>query len=421
MLKLPGLVRLEKLVQVKGKFLNVIIRKLNAFFHPVTDNVGHLIGEQGQPGQIGIGVLDFAGGVPVTLLFLLIGIRPVVDGTLREFVVRQRLKRCAGKVQRPLAADMVKGGVGFIGVHTFVGFIHNQDIPCDPLLVADFRQLIEVSAKVDGTLQILQADKFNAALCVLVELLYVFLTAVNKLPVLDAVHIADKDIAGLGAEKGFIILIPGVGDGRAVRDNENILCAQLHAQIIGGQGFAKAGLCVPEELSMLTAFEIIRRPLHSLRLLITELIGNHRIGVILRYYAVILGKVDEIFFGGVWLNLKPFRPVLAGNAQLLQIGVKVLIRKGAVGLRHIGGTHCPPGLVRHAYRMSLFIDTGLHIPLGKADLCPAVMGRYAWSGIGIALGDDLGGCIDPNRCHYAISFTCVSMNSISFSSKPYLR
>ena len=45
--KLPGLVRLEKFVQVKGEFFDIIIRKLYASFHSVTDNVRHLIGEEG--------------------------------------------------------------------------------------------------------------------------------------------------------------------------------------------------------------------------------------------------------------------------------------------------------------------------------------------------------------------------------------
>ena len=67
--KLPGLVRLEKFVQVKGEFFNIIIRKLDTFSHSVADNVGHLIGKKGQSGQLGIGVLDLAGSIPVALLF----------------------------------------------------------------------------------------------------------------------------------------------------------------------------------------------------------------------------------------------------------------------------------------------------------------------------------------------------------------
>ena len=387
--KLPGLVRFEKLVQIKGEFFNIIIRKLDTFSHSVTDNVGHLIGKEGQSGQLGIGVLDLAGGIPVALLFLLIGICPVVDGALRELVVRQRLKRRTGKMQRPLAADMVKGSVGLIGIDALVRLIYDEDIPCQPFLRAEFRQLIKASAEVDGALQILQADKFNTALCVLIELCDVFLSAVNKLSVLDPVHAADKEIAGLRAEKGLIILIPGICDRRTVRHDEDIPYTELHAQVIGGEGFAKARLGIPQEFSILTTAEIIRRSLHSLLLLIAELVRNHCIGIILRYHTVILREVDKITAGGIRLDPEPLRPGLAGNTELLQVGVEVLIRKGSVRLCHIGGTHCPPGLVRDSHRVGLLLNAGFHIPLGKADLRPAVMRRDARSGIGIALRNDL--------------------------------
>ena len=292
-------------------------------------------------------------------------------------------------MQRPLAANMVKGGVGLIGIDSLVGFIHNKDIPCQPFLCAEFRQLIKASAEVDGALQILQADKFNAALCILIELCYVFLTAVNILPVLNPVHIADKEIAGLRTEKGLIILIPRIGDGGSVRHDENIPCAELHAQVIGGEGFAKARLGIPQEFSILTTAEIIRRSLHSLRLFITEPVRNHCIGIILRHHTVILREVDKITAGGIRLDPEPLRPGLAGNTELLQVGVEVLIRKGSVRLCHIGGTHCPPGLVRDSHRVGLLLNAGFNIPLGKADLRPAVMYRYSGSGIGIALRNDL--------------------------------
>ena len=232
--KFSRLVGLEKLVQVKSEFFDIIICKLYALSYFVANNVGHLIGEKGQPRQIGIRILHFAGNIPVALLSLLVGIRPIVDGTLREFVICQRLKRCAGKMQRPLAADMVESGIRLISIHALMGFIYNKDIPRYPLLRTDFRQLIVLPAEIYGPFQILQADKFNASPGILIQLCNVFLPVADKLPVLDSIHIANKDIAGLGAKKCLIILIPGIGNGRAVRHDENILCAELHAQIIGG-------------------------------------------------------------------------------------------------------------------------------------------------------------------------------------------
>ena len=104
---------------------------------------------------------------------------------------------------------------------------------------------------------------------------------------------------------------------------------------------------------------------------------------------MILREVDKITAGGIRLDPEPLRPGLAGNTELLQVSVEVLIRKCPVRLCHIGGTHCPPGLVRDTHRVGLLVDTGLHIPLGKADFRPVVMYRYSGSGIGIALRNDL--------------------------------
>ena len=136
-------------------------------------------------------------------------------------------------MQRPLAADVVKRSVGPISIDPLVCLIYNKDIPRQPFLCADFRQFFVTSAEVNGVLQILQTDEFNAALCISIELCSVFLSAVNKLPVLDSIHVTDKEIAGLRAEKGHIILIPGICNRRTVRHDEDIPCAELHAQVIG--------------------------------------------------------------------------------------------------------------------------------------------------------------------------------------------
>ena len=58
-------------------------------------------------------------------------------------------------MQRPLTADVIKGGVCLISIDSLVGFIYDKDIPCQPFLCAELRQLIEASAKIDGALQIL--------------------------------------------------------------------------------------------------------------------------------------------------------------------------------------------------------------------------------------------------------------------------
>ncbi len=42
---------------------------------------------------------------------------------------------------------------------------------------------------------------------------------------------------------------PSVRDGGAVRDNEDALCVDFLGELVGGDGFAEARLCVPEELA----------------------------------------------------------------------------------------------------------------------------------------------------------------------------
>ena len=147
--KLAGFICLEKFVQIKSKFFDIVIRKFYALFHTVTNNVGHLIGEKGQSRQIGIRIFNLAGSVPVPLLFLLVGICPVVDCALRELVICQSLKRRARKVQRPFSPDMIKCSIGLIGIHAFMGFVYDENIPCQSLIGADFREFVKSTSEID--------------------------------------------------------------------------------------------------------------------------------------------------------------------------------------------------------------------------------------------------------------------------------
>lgn len=42
---------------------------------------------------------------------------------------------------------------------------------------------------------------------------------------------------------------PGVGDGGTVRDNEDALRIDFLSELVGGESFTKARLCVPEKLA----------------------------------------------------------------------------------------------------------------------------------------------------------------------------
>ena len=195
----------------------------------------------------------------------------------------------------------------------------------------------------------------------------------------------------------------------------------IDTQVVSRERLSETRLCVPEKFCLLPSDKILHGFLHGFRLLVTELIGNYRIRIFLRYHAVVLRKINKIPTGSIRFNEKPFCASFTSNPQFFQIGVEVLIRKGSIWFRHERCPHSPPGLMCNADSMGLLLNPGFHIPLSKADLCPAVMRRYAGRGIGITLRCNFCSCLNFDCRHYAISFMWDSINSISFSSKPYFR
>ena len=101
--------------------------------------------------------------------------------------------------------------------------------------------------------------------------------------------------------------------------------------------------------------------------------------------------------------------------------MKVLVCKCTKWLRHVSRSEMPAYFVLYSHGMRLFFNTSFNISLGKTNLRPSIMLRYVWSRIRIALRYHLCGSIYLNSCHYSISFTCVSIKSISSSESPYFR
>ena len=159
--------------------------------------------------------------------------------------------------------------------------------------------------------------------------------------------------------------------------------------------------------------------LYRLLLFVPQLIWNHLILIICSDNTMILRKIHKISTSYIRLDLKPLCARLTRNAQLLQIGMKIFICKRAEWFCHICSTQMPPCLMIHANRVRLLIDTRLHVSLRKSNFCPSLMHRYSGSGIGITLRNNFRRGTDLDPSHYAISFTCVSMKSISLSSRPY--
>ena len=62
-------------------------------------------------------------------------------------------------MQRELAADAVKGKVGLVGVHAFMGFVDDQHIPVQ---LGQVLQLVVLAAEILGAFHVLQADELDS-------------------------------------------------------------------------------------------------------------------------------------------------------------------------------------------------------------------------------------------------------------------
>ena len=148
---------------------------------------------------------------------------------------------------------------------------------------------------------------------------------------------------------------------------------------------------------------------------------RRRVCVRVRHHAMILRELDIVALRRVRRDLEPLRALAPRDAELLQIRMEICILEIAIRLRHERRAQMPPELRHEPCRMRLLLDARLYLALRKANLRPTRIRRHIRQRIGIALRRDLRRRPDLDCRHHAISFTCVSIKSISFSSSPYLR
>ena len=99
--------------------------------------------------------------------------------------------------------------------------------------------------------------------------------------------------------------------------------------------------------------------------------------------------------------------------------MEVLIREALAGAVIKNGRALPFELRLGIGGMGLLADARFHVLLfGIADLRPAVVRGDLRRGIGIDHRKSAAGSIERDP-HYVISFTCVSMKSISSGDRPY--
>ena len=119
------------------------------------------------------------------------------------------------------------------------------------------------------------------------------------------------------------------------------------------------------------------------------------------------------------IDLEPFRAWLALDLVFYEIGVEVVVGKANARSIFENGVVFQYQVPTNVGRLRLLINALFdRLPFGIADFNPSVVMRNAWGFIGIDHRDDSLKALNLN-CHYTISFTCVSMNSISLSARPY--
>ena len=407
---------LKELVQIKGKFLRFAV-DLHALLNFVPDDLGHLVGVEVEHGEVCVGVLLPRCALPVPLGGLLVGVGPVEDGIPGKLIVRQRLEGRAGQVQRELAADAVKGKVGLVGVHALVGFVDDQYIPVQLGQVA---QLVVLAAEILGAFHVLQADELNAliqflALCgsIQIALLVQHMGLPGK-----GIHMADKQIAGLPAQKAHIVAVPAIGNGRAVGDDEHRLCIDLLAEIVDGKGLAKAGLGVPEVFPAGVALVIGLGVMDSPCLFFPQGVGD---GGIQLHPAPVHAEILKIPPGLLPIQMEPLVFAVVLHVQLAEVGVEIVVGEHLAAAVIVDGIAPPLLMVQHIGGVGLLFQAFVHRLLGVADLRPAVVPGNFRGGIGVDHGHHLPGSAQGYASHYAISFTWVSINSISSAVRSYLR
>ena len=415
-LKAAAGLHLKELVQVKGKFLRFAV-DLHTLLDLVPDDLGHLVGVEVEHGEVSVGVLLPRCALPIPLGGLLVGVGPVEDGIPGKLVVRQCLEGRAGQVQREAAVDAVKGKVGLIGIHALVGFVDDQHIPVQLGQVA---QLVMLAAEIPRAFHILQADELNAliqllALCggIQIALLVQHMGLPGK-----GIHMADEQIAGLPAQKAHIVAVPAVGDSRAVGDDKHRLCIDLLTEVVDGKGFAKAGLGVPEVFSagvvQVIGFGVADSPC----LLLPQGVGD---GGIQLHPAPVHAEILKIPPGLLPIQMEPLVFAVVLHVQLAEIGVEIVVGEHLAAAVIVDGI-APPLLVeQHIGGVGLLFQAFVHRLLGVADLRPAVVPGNFRGGIGVDHGHYLPGSVQGYTSHYAISFTWVSINSISSAVRSYLR
>ena len=153
-------------------------------------------------------------------------------------------------------------------------------------------------------------------------------------------------------------------------------------------------------------------------LLLPQGVGD---GGIQLYPAPVHAEILKIPPGLLPIQMEPLVFAVVLHPELAEIGVEIVVGEHLAAAVIIDGIAPPLLMVQHIGGVGLLFQAFVHRLLGVADLRPAVVPGNFRGGIGVDHGHHLPGSAQGYASHYAISFTWVSINSISSAVRSYLR
>ena len=291
-------------------------------------------------------------------------------------------------MQREPPLDVVERHVGLEGVDALVGLVDDEHVPLD---VRHVLELVVLTAELDGALEILKAHELDEPLGTPVPQVRQVLVACEAVGLArEGAHAADEVEARPGADELHVVVVPGVGDGGAVRHDQHLHGADAAAEVVGGQCLAEARLGVPQELAALVGAGVVGR-LHRGRFLFGAQLILDGLGHV--QHAVVLTELPETHLGRRGLDLVPLGVGFVGHVQTLEVTVEIGVAERLARVL-VGGVAVPVDDVAHVGGVRLLLDARLHVLLGVADLRPPIVPGDLGRGVGIDLGKGGAGGLD---------------------------
>ena len=122
-------------------------------------------------------------------------------------------------MQRMIPLDLMKCNIGLSCVNALVCLVNDKKLP---LHIDQFFQLVVPTTEIQRAFQILQADKFNTICLFLPQACCVFITGHHIGFSFQCRNFTHETEPGFSTDKLDKILIPRIGDSRAVRHDQDI-------------------------------------------------------------------------------------------------------------------------------------------------------------------------------------------------------